>query len=145
MRFLKGVLLFLHLLVGIGAVFGGWAAISDPLKPLGAPLSLLVHSPFVNFFIPGLLLFAVIGLGNLFSAALFAGPKPLQIYSSLIISFGLIIWILVQVFMLRTVDILHVIFLLIGFVQAGISLLLLYQARLFPVSLLEQVWQRMRK
>lgn len=68
MNLLYRILFILHLVVGIGAMFGGLAAITNPNNPVGVPTSILKNSPFSNFLIPGIILFTVIGLGNLLSA-----------------------------------------------------------------------------
>ena len=62
-RILAAVIL---LLLGGSAIYGGWMLIADPSgASLGIPVDLLEGSPFPNYFIPGLLLFLVIGLDSL--------------------------------------------------------------------------------
>lgn len=51
------LLFILHLFVGIGAVSGGLAAITNPTEPLGASVELLKNSPFKDYLIPGIILF----------------------------------------------------------------------------------------
>ena len=54
------------LLVGGSAIYGGWMLIIDPSgASLGIPIELLEGSPFKKYFIPGLLLFVVIGIDSL--------------------------------------------------------------------------------
>jgi len=68
----RGGLCFYSFVCGPGALAGGAAAIIDPYNPFGVNAdALLRHSPFTDFLIPGLLLFGVIGLGNLFAALAF--------------------------------------------------------------------------
>ena len=56
-------LVFLLALLGIGALYGGITLIIDPEGVLlGLPLTLLDHSMFKDFLIPGILLFALFGL-----------------------------------------------------------------------------------
>ena len=116
----------LHLFVGIGALAGGSAAIIDPVTPLGTNAAeMLRHSPFNSFLIPGLLLFIVIGLGNLFAALAFFKTWVLKPFISGFFASGLVIWIVVQCIMLRGVVALHVIYFFIGIIQGLLALYLL--------------------
>ncbi|SCZ78162.1 hypothetical protein [Acidaminobacter hydrogenoformans] len=63
------VMLLLHIIVGVGAAAGGMGAILDPIAPAGANAELLKTGPFETFLIPGIILFALFGLGNLAAAA----------------------------------------------------------------------------
>lgn len=59
----RNILLVLLAFLGLGALGGGGVLIISPSgKLLGMPLSMLEKSPFDNFFLPGLILFLVIGL-----------------------------------------------------------------------------------
>lgn len=71
MKIVYRLLFILHAFVGIGGMAGGLAAITDPWQPLGVPVEALKNSPFQNYLIPGILLFTVIGVGNVASAVLF--------------------------------------------------------------------------
>ena len=64
MKKIYRLLFALHAFVGVGAVFGGLAAITNPKSPLGIPIEILKNSPFNDFLIPGIILFTLIGLGN---------------------------------------------------------------------------------
>jgi hypothetical protein len=136
MKIVRRFLFALHLLVGIGAMAGGYAAISNPYKPLGMPVEALKNSPFDNFLIPGILLFAVIGLGNLFSAFMLHHKSTYQGYISSVFSWALVIWIVVQCIMLQAVVFLHILLFGIGFVQAVLSMVILFEQRLFPSNLI---------
>jgi hypothetical protein len=81
----------------------------------GIPLSILEHSPFKDFFIPGIILFIVLGLAPcLISIALVKQPesKFAEIFNvfidmhwawsfSIYIAFALIIWIQVETIFFR--------------------------------------------
>jgi uncharacterized membrane protein len=55
----------LQIFIGITAVLGGFGLVSDPSGiKMNVPLELLNNSPFANYFIPGLVLLIVIGIGN---------------------------------------------------------------------------------
>ena len=128
--------LVLHLFVCLGAMAGGSAAILSPKGPMGMPVDALKYSPFSDFLIPGIILFAVIGLGNLFSAVMMFLKSKYQGYISGAFSFALVIWIIVQCIMLRTVVSLHVIFFIIGLVQSLLSIVILFNQHLFPTNII---------
>jgi hypothetical protein len=120
----------LHLFVGLGAVPGGLAAVINPWNPLGMPVEALKYSFFSNFLIPGIILFVVIGLGNLAGAYMFRYKSRLQGYFSGVIGLALVIWIVVQCIMLQAVVWLHVLYFIIGLIQVTLSVLILIDQRL---------------
>jgi len=130
----KSILLIaLHLFLAIGAIGGGIIFIIDPSGELaGMSLSLLEGSPFPSYLIPGLSLFFVLGiLPSIVGFSLikrwdFKLAERLNMYKekhwswtfSLYIGFALIIWITVQVYIIKTLSMLHFIFILLGvFIQ----------------------------
>lgn len=59
----RNILLFLEAFLALGAVFGGVTLIISPSGSLlHMPLSMLSESPFKSFFLPGLILFAMLGI-----------------------------------------------------------------------------------
>jgi len=136
MKLVYRLLFALHILVGVGAVSGGFTAITNPEEPLGITVEALKNSPFTNFLIPGIILFVVIGLGNIISALMFLFKTRFQGYISGVFSGALIIWIVVQCIMLNAIAFLHVLFFLIGLIQAACSMIILYEQRLFPTNLI---------
>jgi hypothetical protein len=60
----RNIHLFLLAFLGLSAIGGGGALIISPSGKLlgGLPLSILKHSPFADFLIPGAILFTVLGL-----------------------------------------------------------------------------------
>ena len=129
MKKVYGSLFVLHLFVGIGAVFGGLVAIINPVNPLGITVAALKNSPFSNYLIPGIILFAVIGLGNLISALTLHYNSRFQGYISSVFSWALVIWIIVQCIMLNAVVFLHVMYFIIGLIQAALSTVILIKQR----------------
>lgn len=119
------VLIALHVLVGMGALYGGLAGMMNPHNPLGMPTEVLRYSPFSNFLIPAIILFVVLGLGNLFSAYMFRYRLSYQGYISGMAGFVLAIFIVVQCIMMQDVVFLHVLFFVIGLIQIVLSWLLL--------------------
>jgi len=136
MKRIYGLLYGLHLFVGIGAMLGGLAAITNPKAPLGISVEVLKNSPFSNFLIPGIILFIIIGIGNVFSALMFRFKSRFQGYISSVFSWALVIWIVVQCIMLNDIAFLHVLFFIIGLIQAGLSMAILFESGLFPANII---------
>lgn len=118
----KRLLCALHLLVAFGAIGGGLAGMLNPQAPLGMSVEYLKDSPFQNYFIPALILFTVIGLGNLFSACMLRSQSRYQGHISGFFGLALVIFIIVQCIMLNMIYFLHGIFLVIGLVQVGLAM-----------------------
>jgi hypothetical protein len=135
MKKLYKLLFGMHLLVGIGAMAGGFAAISNPWSPLGMPVEALKNSPFTNYLIPGIILFALIGLGNIASAVTLHLKSEYQGYISSVFGWALVIWIVVQCIMIQAVVFLHVLFFTIGLIQAAAAMAVLFKKRQFPANI----------
>lgn len=122
MKTLRFLTILLLLFNGTGALFGGWSLISDPTgQDLQLPQNLLQHSPFPDFFIPGIVLFTSIGV---FSLIVFLWLIMRWKYDAiLLISEGILVtgWILIQIIMIRQFSYLQFIFAAIGlfFILAG--------------------------
>lgn len=136
MKRIYRLLFALHLFVGIGAIFGGLAAIIDPEEPLGITVEALKNSPFKNYLIPGIILLTIIGLGNIFSALMCRFKSKFQGYISSVFGWALVIWIVVQCIMLNAVAFLHILFFIIGVIEAVLSAIILFKQRLFPANLI---------
>ncbi|AZO95140.1 hypothetical protein [Halocella sp. SP3-1] len=122
---MKKILVFLHVFVSLGALYGGMVAIRNPYNPLGASVELLEVSPFSNFFIPGVILFVIVGLGNIFAALCLKYQFKFSLLISNLLGWALIVWIIVQCIMMRTVNFLHIIYFVIGLVVVLISIKLI--------------------
>ncbi len=138
MKTVYRLLFGLHVFVGIGAVFGGLAAIIDPEAPLGITVDALKNSPFANFLIPGIILFSVIGLGNIVSAVTLWLKSRFQGYISSVFGWALVIWIVVQCIMLESIVFLHVLYFIIGMGVAALSAVILFEQRLFPMNFIHK-------
>lgn len=145
MKVLCRILFFLHSLVGIGAMAGGMAPILNPQNPLGMSVEALKNSPFDNYLIPGIILFAVIGLGNIVGAAAVCFKSKFQGYISGILGGALVIWIVVQCIIIKVVVFLHVLFFCIGLVQAVLSIAVIFKQGLFPSDIIVSFYNKMRK
>ncbi|HOB20476.1 MAG TPA: hypothetical protein PK830_09680 [Candidatus Atribacteria bacterium] len=145
MKTVYRLLFGLHLFVGIGAVFGGLAAILDPKTPLGITTDALKNSPFTDFLIPGMILFSVIGLGNIISAVTLWLKSGFQGYISSVFGMALVIWIVVQCIMLNSVVFLHVLYFLIGLVEVALSTVILFEQRLFPMNFIHEYFTHVKR
>lgn len=106
---LRNILISLLLFLGLSAIGGGFLLIISPSGKMigGLPLSILEHSPFSDFLIPGVILFIILELAPcLISIALIKKPayklaEQFNIFKdmywawtySIYIAFALIIWI----------------------------------------------------
>ncbi|MGI8386869.1 hypothetical protein [Robertmurraya sp. P23] len=132
------LLICLHFLLGIGALFGGGVLIIFPDGSiLSMSLSMLQNSPFDNFLIPGIILFVGLGILPLVTAIFLISEKPLKIAEklclykeihwswnhSLYIGFILIIWITVEMYMIQAVAFIHVFYIFLGIFIQSITLL----------------------
>lgn len=93
---------------GAGALFGGWNLM---MYTDGSTLQLspkwLEHTPFENYFIPGIILFSANGLLSIFTVtSLFLNIKNHEL---LIAGQGMVLagWILIQIILIRTFHVLH--------------------------------------
>jgi hypothetical protein len=123
------ILMFLLLFQSITAIAGGWGLVSNPSgSNLGFSVTMLEHSPFPDFLIPGLFLLVVLGIGP---AVIFYGliKKPkfrlaemINIYKnyhwswtfSYYLGIVLVLWIDIQVYFLRETSILHLVYSVLG-------------------------------
>lgn len=126
---MKKLLIFLHAFVGIGALFGGSGAILNPDAPMGITVDVLKNSPFSNFLIPGIILLVVIGFGNIFAAVVLYFNYEYSLYISHLMGLALVVWIVVQCIMMMAIDILHIIYLIIGVLEMVLSLKLILNKR----------------
>ena len=134
-------LIGLHTFVGIGALFGGVAALLNPYEPLGMPVEALEYSPFDNYLIPGIILLTIVGLGSIISALMLYSGSRFRGCVSAIFSWALVIWIVVQCLMLRTIHVLHIIFLIIGLTEVILSTATMLRHQLFPVNVIIRIFR----
>lgn len=121
--------------VGIGALFGGIMALIDPSgKLFGMSTDLLKKGLFDSFLIPGLFLFLVIGLGHMLSFWLVKKRVKFHPYISGTMGCILMAWIVIQCYILEAINILHMIYFIIGAVEGVMSLYMLFKMRLFPFN-----------
>lgn len=133
MKIVYRILFILHIFVGLGAMGGGMMAILNPHSPFGITLK---NSPFTSFLIPGIILFTVIGLGNIISALVIYYKPWFHGYVSSVFGWALVIWIVVQCIMLESVVALHIIYFIIGLIQGILAMVILFNQRMFPANII---------
>ncbi|OHD27568.1 MAG: hypothetical protein A2Y38_23035 [Spirochaetes bacterium GWB1_59_5] len=132
MRIIRVFLAVLHIFVGIGAVAGGLAAILNPVAPMGLAAKSIPGFPFDSFLIPGIILFGIVGLGNLAATVPVLLKRRWLGYSSGVLGCALMGWIVIQCVMLGSVVALHLIFFALGAAIACLALAALTVEGLWP-------------
>lgn len=116
------ILALLQLLVGVAALAGGGSLLAAPDGgALGLELAALDGSPFVNYWIPGLALFVIIGLGSIFGAGLSALGRRRAGDIATALGVLLMSWIALQVAWIGAVHWLQPLFFVLGAVEAGLG------------------------
>lgn len=114
----------LQVFIGVGAVPAGILMILNPSgSDLGMTVKMLANSPFSDFFIPGVFLLAVNGVGSLFGAL--ATLSHYRFAGKMAFGLGifLILWIAVQVYWLG-VHWLHILYFCFGNAEFAMGLIL---------------------
>ena len=132
------VLIGLHFFLAVGALGGGVIFIIDPSGGLAGMSTTLLEGSFLrNYLIPGLILVGILGILPIITALGLIKKwdcpmlESLNIYKdkhwswtfSLYIGFILIIWITIQVFIIRTLAMLQFIFIFLGMIIQFVTLL----------------------
>jgi len=114
------LVLALCLFTGITAVLGAIGLLSaSPGSPALPPVSLLEHSPFDTFLIPGLVLLLVVGGGNLLAALLEARRLHGSELAVLVAGGVLLGWIVTQLLMVQTFSWLQALYFVTGLGTLG--------------------------
>ena len=112
MRFLTIFILFF---CAVSALFGGGAFIIKPSgELLQIPASYLEHSPFNDFLVPGIVLFSFVGISSIVVAIIVMTKR--RFYPLALVYQGcvLIIWIVVQLIMIRSFSFLQLVYFVTG-------------------------------
>lgn len=116
------LLIALCLVAGLSALVGGAVLVARPDGSLlGLPLSLLDHSPFDTFLVPGLLLFLAVGVGNGWAAWLHLRRFDLAALASFAGGAALVGWMIVEMILLRSFHPLQVASLALGVAILSVS------------------------
>lgn len=109
------MVVILLVFTGLNALIAGFLLMYDPSGELmGLRTDYIRYSPFPNYFWPGLVLFLFNGLLNLLAA--YWTIKRKKHYALAVITQGVILmgWIMVQVMMVKEINILHTVMFSIG-------------------------------
>ena len=113
----------LELVTAALAVPVGWSFLSDPTgSGMGVPVSWIQDSVFGDYFVPGLYLFGVNGLGMLVLAGLTVLRQPIAPWLTGALGIGLMIWIGVQVVVMPEIMWLQPVFFGVGLAMAVVAL-----------------------
>ena len=96
----RSLAMVLLTILALSGLAGGWSLMSDPTgTAINIPISLLDDTPFVDFLIPGIILFTFLGFSAL--VILWWVIKRFRYYSWLVIIQGgiLFVWLSVQLFL----------------------------------------------
>jgi hypothetical protein len=92
------ILIACILFQGISGLFGGLGLIIDPTgESLNIPLGWLEGSPFINYLIPGLILFSLLGVFPIYITVGLLNQKLIYWYLSLILGIVVLIWIATEI------------------------------------------------
>ena len=122
MSMVHQLVLWLCVFTGLTAVAGGLLLITSPTGLEEPQRSLLQHTPFKTFLVPGLLLLLVVGLGNLAAAALEARHIEKSEVAVSVAGAASMGWIITQLALIRTVSWLQLLYFLIGSATLGCAL-----------------------
>jgi hypothetical protein len=88
----------LEIVLGVGAIGGGLALMIGPHgEVISLPVAALAGSPFASYFVPGAILFTILGVGPLVAAG-FAGRRNASApFLALAVGCALVIWIAVEI------------------------------------------------
>ncbi len=129
----------LHYFVGVGAVFGGLGAVLNPMDPMGIGTEALKKGPFESFLLPGLFLLFFLGMGNLLAGWTMRYRWWYSGYISGTLAVAMILWIVIQCYILQVVSPLHVIFFAIGVTQGLLALRTLVTGGIFPFGKIQRM------
>jgi len=122
MRIAAGTLILLH---GIIAAICGIVLMQDVSgSAIGLQLHLLDHSPFHNYFFPGLILYTILGLGSFATGICTLFRVKYYPWLLMTVGIGIIIWIITQMIMIRLQFNLQYVIAAIGIITLLLGILL---------------------
>ena len=117
----------LQAFIALSALVSGAVMIASPSGSLmRLPLEMLKSSPFSDFFWPGILLFAVIGLGHVAAAVATFRHFRVRGLAGAVMGLGLMIWIFVQVNMIGGGHGLQFLYFALGTAEVSLAVLILF-------------------
>ena len=110
--------------LGITALFGGGTLVLDPTgAAMGMPLEWLAGTPFPDYFVPGLVLFSVLGPGSFVVLYGIVRRRAWGRWGTIVLGVALVGWIVTQILLIQLVHVLHAIYGGLGVALIGLSLL----------------------
>ncbi len=107
------------LLLGIGALGGGIALVAKPDgSVMQFDVALLAGSPFSDYFLPGVILGGLFGVGSFAVATLGLLRRRIAPFLAFAIGCAQMIWIVVELAVIRELSFLHPTFFVVGLVIA---------------------------
>ena len=120
----------LQAVVGLSALVSGGLMMAFPAgSAFRMPLTMLKGSPFADFFLPGLILFMVIGLGHAVASVLSFRRNRFCGHAGAVMGLGLMIWIFVQVNMIGGGHWLQYLYFALGTAEVSLAVLLSARVR----------------
>ncbi|UCE82189.1 MAG: hypothetical protein JSV47_10750 [Deltaproteobacteria bacterium] len=122
-RFVGYSLGALQIFIGLTAIAGGFGLVSDPSgTKMNIPLDWLRDSPFTNYFVPGLVLLIVNGVGNFFAGI--ATFLRNRYAGTMAVAFGtfLMLFILIEVEFIGLRTLLQPLYLILGLIELMLGL-----------------------
>lgn len=109
--------------LGFSALYGGVMLMLERANdPPGMPMEWLDDTPFTDYFVPGVTLFSVFGVGSFVTIFGVIRRRSWGWVAAVSLGFSQVGWIFVEMFFLRTVNVLHIVY---GGLGAALGLLAL--------------------
>ncbi len=106
--------------LGLGALAGGIALVAKPDgSVMHFDVALLAGSPFADYVVPGLILGGLFGIGSFVVAGLGVSRRRIAPFLAFVIGCGQMIWIVVELAIIRELSFLHPTFFGVGLVIAA--------------------------
>jgi len=97
--------------LGLTALFGGGTPVSDPSGGrMEMPLEWLDGTPFADYFVPGLILFSVLGVGSFVVLYGVLRRRSWAWWAAIGLGVALVGWIVAQMLLVRMFHALHVVY-----------------------------------
>lgn len=109
--------------LGVSALFGGGNLLLDPTgTTMEMPVEMLAGTPFQDFFIPGAILFSVLGVGSFVVLYGIIRRREWAWPAAVGLGVTLVGWISIQMLLLQTVNILQLVYGALGLVLVGLAM-----------------------
>ena len=120
----------LQAFIGVTAAAGGFGLVSDPSgAKMNISLEWLNNTPFVNYFIPGLVLLAVNGVGNVVASITTFLRNKHAAHLAAALGMFLVLYITIEVLTVGLRTPLQPLYFILGLIQFALGLKLLKQSK----------------